>query len=167
MTTRPRRLSTKIKTPAALRKLLKTFQKKRQRVVFTNGCFDILHRGHVTYLEEARKLADILVVALNDDESVKRLKGDERPINRLAERLEVTAALESVDFVTWFEDDTPLALILKLHPDMLVKGGDWKPQQIVGAAEVVAWGGKVRSLPYLEGHSTTRIIEKTRKKPRG
>jgi len=159
-----RRLSSKVKSPESLRKILKSLQKKRKRIVFTNGCFDILHRGHVTYLEAARKLGHILVVALNDDATVKKLKGPERPINSLAARLEVTAALESVDFVTWFEQDTPLALILKLHPNILVKGGDWKPAQIVGAAEVLEWGGKVHSLPYLEGHSTTRIIEKARKK---
>jgi rfaE bifunctional protein nucleotidyltransferase chain/domain len=131
-------------------------------VVFTNGCFDLLHKGHVTYLERARRQGELLVVALNSDESVARLKGPERPLNRLADRLEVLAALESVDYVTWFEEDTPLELIRVLKPDVLVKGGDWPVERIVGASEVLARGGKVRSLPYIEGHSTTRLIEKAR-----
>jgi rfaE bifunctional protein nucleotidyltransferase chain/domain len=110
----------------------------------------------------ARKLGDLLVVALNADESVKRLKGPERPLNGLAARLEVMASLECVDYVTWFDDDTPLALIRKLKPRVLVKGGDWKPEQIVGSEDVIGWGGKVRSLPYIEGHSTTELIRKAR-----
>jgi D-beta-D-heptose 7-phosphate kinase/D-beta-D-heptose 1-phosphate adenosyltransferase len=155
-----RTLRSKIKSPATLKKLLAGAKK---RIVFTNGCFDIIHKGHVQYLERSRKLGDVLVVALNTDASVRRLKGKGRPINGLTDRLEVMASFESVDWVTWFEDDTPLALIRALKPGVLVKGGDWKPAQIVGGADVLSWGGKVKSLPYVEGRSTTQIIERARK----
>lgn len=151
-----------MKSPAALAKTLAAARKKRKRVVFTNGCFDLLHKGHVSYLEKARKLGDILVVALDTDESVRALKGKGRPINSLADRMEVIAALESVDYVTWFEDSDPQPVIRKLHPAILVKGGDWKPAQILGSKDVLGWGGKVKSLPYVEGRSTTRMIEKAR-----
>lgn len=161
----PRKITEKVKSPAALKRALQALKKKRgTKVVFTNGCFDILHKGHVTYLEQARRQGSCLVVALNSDASVSRLKGPERPLNRLADRMEVMAAVESADFVTWFEEDTPLGLIESLRPDVLVKGGDWKVDQIVGGREVIGWGGKVKSLPYVEGHSTTRLIEKARKK---
>ena len=133
-------------------------------MVFTNGCFDILHAGHVTYLEKAAKLGDILVVALNTDASTQRLKGPTRPINPLKDRAKVIAALESVSLVTWFDDDTPLNLIKKVMPDVLVKGGDWKPKTIVGYAEVTANGGKVKSISFLKGRSTTQIIERSQKK---
>lgn len=160
----PRRRSAKIRSPRALARELgrRRTGRRAAKIVFTNGCFDILHKGHVTYLEKARRLGDALIVALNTDASVKRLKGESRPVNGLADRLEVIAALESVDYVTWFDDDTPLALIRTLNPDVLVKGGDWKPAQIVGSDHVLARGGKVRSLPYVEGRSTTRIIERAR-----
>ena len=148
----------KIASPKKLAALLK--KQKRKRVVFTNGCFDILHAGHVGYLERARKLGDILVVALNTDESTARLKGPTRPVNKLADRLQVVAALESVSYVTWFDQDTPLELIKKLMPKVLVKGGDWKPKTIVGYDEVTAAGGTVKSLPFLEGRSTTKVIQK-------
>jgi len=137
---------------------------RNKRVVFTNGCFDLLHCGHVTYLECARKQGDVLVVALNSDASVKRLKGPERPINTLADRLEVIAALESVDYVTWFEENDPVHLIRLLRPRVLVKGGDWRPENILGSAEVLSWGGKVKSLPFVEGKSTTLMIQKSRSK---
>jgi rfaE bifunctional protein nucleotidyltransferase chain/domain len=167
-----RKLTSKVKSPKALRATLKKLRKARGgpknkktlKFVFTNGVFDLLHKGHVTYLERARGLGDALIVALNADASVRRLKGPERPLNMLADRLEVMAALESVDFVTWFDTDTPLDLIRLLHPDVLVKGGDWKPDQIVGAPDVLGWGGRVKSLPYIEGRSTTKIIEKARLK---
>lgn len=152
---------TKIKSPPALKRALRHTHK---RVIFTNGCFDLLHKGHVTYLEKARKLGDLLVVALNSDSSVQRMKGPARPINPLADRLEVIAALESVDYVTWFEEDTPLHLILMLQPKILVKGGDWKPDQIVGSKEVHSWGGIVRSLRYVPGRSTTAMISKAKQK---
>ena len=164
----PRALLSKIKSPGAIRRVIigspSGRAKKKPIIVFTNGCFDLLHKGHVTYLERARTEGDLLVVALNSDDSVRRLKGPERPVNSLADRLEVIAALECVDYVTWFEEDTPLETILKIRPTVLVKGGDWKAEQIVGGKEVTAWGGKVKSLPYVEGKSTTQIIERARAK---
>ena len=132
-------------------------------LVFTNGVFDILHRGHVTYLAQARSLGASLAVALNSDASAKRLgKGDDRPINTLADRMAVVAALESVAIVTWFDEDTPLARILQCHPDHLVKGGDWTPDKIVGAAEVKGWGGQVHSIPFRHERSTTGLLSKIR-----
>ncbi len=128
-------------------------------LVFTNGVFDILHRGHVTYLAQARALGSSLIVAVNTDASVKRLgKGGDRPVNPLADRLAVIAALESVSLATWFEDDTPLGLILMVRPEVLVKGGDWEPQEIVGAGEVQGWGGTVRSIPFAHERSTTALL---------
>ena len=132
-------------------------------LVFTNGVFDILHRGHVTYLAQARALGASMILALNSDASVKRLnKGDDRPINTLEERMAVAAALSMVDLVTFFEDDTPLNLILACKPAVLVKGGDWPVEQIVGASEVQSWGGKVYSLPFLHERSTTAMLKKIR-----
>ena len=133
---------------------------KDKRIVFTNGCFDILHRGHVTYLTEAKKLGDLLLVGLNSDASVKRLKGPDRPINTETDRQYVLSQLKSVDFVEIFNEDTPLNLILKVKPKILVKGGDWKIDQIVGAKEVLADGGDVFSLNFVDGYSTTSIIHK-------
>ncbi|QRN40701.1 MAG: D-glycero-beta-D-manno-heptose 1-phosphate adenylyltransferase [Neisseriaceae bacterium] len=130
-------------------------------VVFTNGCFDILHRGHVTYLAQAKSLGHSLIVALNTDDSVRRQgKGINRPINTLENRMAVIAALENVDFVTWFDEDIPLKLIELLQPDILVKGGDWPIEEIVGHQEVIARGGKVYSIPFLYDTSTTQIINK-------
>ena len=130
-------------------------------LVFTNGVFDILHRGHTTYLAQARALGAFLVVALNSDASARALgKGDDRPINTLADRAAVIAALESVNMVTWFEAATPLELILSLRPDVLVKGGDWPVDQIVGAREVQRWGGQVHSIEFQHRHSTTATLSK-------
>ena len=132
-------------------------------LVFTNGCFDILHRGHVTYLAQARALGASMVLALNTDASVKRQgKGDDRPINSLANRAAVVAALASVDLVTWFDSDTPADLIAQVQPDVLVKGGDWQPENIVGAAETLARGGSVHSIPFLHQTSTTKTLAKIR-----
>lgn len=132
-------------------------------LVFTNGVFDILHRGHVSYLAQARALGASLVVALNADASVRRLgKGDDRPINTLEDRLAVIAALESVTLATWFEEDTPLARILECRPNHLVKGGDWKPQAIVGAEQVTGWGGQVHSIAFEHERSTTRLLSRIR-----
>ncbi|MGE5319637.1 MAG: D-glycero-beta-D-manno-heptose 1-phosphate adenylyltransferase [Hyphomicrobiaceae bacterium] len=131
--------------------------------VFTNGCFDILHRGHVTYLAEARALGASLIVAVNSDASVKRLgKGDDRPINTQQDRMALLAALESVSLVVGFDEETPLGLILAIRPDILVKGGDWAPDRIVGAAEVRDWGGRVHSIPFRHHTSTTALLERIR-----
>ena len=131
-----------------------------KKIVFTNGCFDILHRGHVTYLAEAKKLGDLLVIGLNSDASVKRLKGPDRPINNEEDRKYVLSQLKSVDFVEIFTEDTPLNLILTIKPKVLVKGGDWKIDQIVGGKEVIADGGDVFSLNFVDGYSTTSVIQK-------
>lgn len=132
-------------------------------LVFTNGCFDILHRGHVTYLAQARDLGAAMVVALNTDASVRRQgKGGDRPINALPERAAVMAALACVDLVTWFDSDTPLDLILTVRPDVLVKGGDWSIENIVGSSEVLGWGGKVHSVPFLHQTSTTATLSRIR-----
>ena len=132
-------------------------------LVFTNGCFDILHRGHVTYLAQARALGASLIVGVNTDASVKRLgKGDERPINNQDDRMTVLAALESVSLVIGFDEDTPLNLILACKPDVLVKGGDWAVTDIVGAREVQGWGGTVHSIPFLHQRSTTATLAKIR-----
>jgi rfaE bifunctional protein nucleotidyltransferase chain/domain len=132
-------------------------------LVFTNGVFDLLHRGHTTYLAQARALGACLLVAVNSDSSVRKLnKGPDRPINTLADRMAVLAALEAVNLVTWFDDDTPLALIQQLAPDVLVKGGDWQVEQIVGGAEVKSRGGSVHSIPFAHVRSTTAMLEKIR-----
>lgn len=132
-------------------------------LVFTNGCFDVLHRGHVTYLAQARALGASLVVGVNSDASVRRLgKDSDRPINPLLDRMSVLAALESVSLVVPFEDDTPLELILASRPDVLVKGGDWAPDRIVGSKEVLNWGGSVHSIPFLHERSTTALLNKIR-----
>jgi len=132
-------------------------------LVFTNGCFDVLHRGHVTYLAQAQALGASLIVGVNSDQSVKRQgKGDDRPINTSQDRMAVLAALESVSLVIEFEENTPLNLILSCHPDVLVKGGDWKPENIVGSSEVLAWGGTVHSIPFRFERSTTALLKKIR-----
>jgi D-beta-D-heptose 7-phosphate kinase/D-beta-D-heptose 1-phosphate adenosyltransferase len=133
-----------------------------ERIVFTNGCFDILHAGHVAYLEEARALGDRLVVAVNDDASVARLKGAGRPVNALERRLRVLAGLASVDWVVGFSEDTPEALLELLKPDVLVKGGDYRPSEVVGADRVIANGGEVRVLGLVEDCSTTAIVDQIR-----
>src|SRR3989338_1404970 len=132
-------------------------------LVFTNGCFDVLHRGHVTYLAQARALGASLIVGVNSDASVKRLgKGNDRPVNPLPDRMAVLAALESVSLVAEFDEDTPLNLILACRPDVLVKGGDWQADNIIGAREVQGWGGKVHSIPFLHERSTTALLNKIR-----
>ena len=134
-------------------------------LVFTNGVFDILHRGHVTYLAQARALGASLLVAVNADASARALgKGDDRPVNGLEDRLAVIAALEAVNLATWFEQETPLELILALKPDVIAKGGDWKPQAIVGAKEAKNWGGAVRSIPFQHERSTSGLLARIRGK---
>ena len=134
----------------------------RGRVVFTNGVFDLLHPGHVDILVGARSRGDTLVVGLNSDASVRRLKGPERPVRTESERAYVLAAFAAVDAVVIFEEDTPLSLITHLHPDVLVKGGDYTPETMVGAREVEGWGGEIAIIPLTPGQSTTRILEKLR-----
>jgi rfaE bifunctional protein nucleotidyltransferase chain/domain len=143
--------------------LLDTFRPPRdQRVVFTNGCFDILHRGHVEYLYAARRLGDVLVVGVNTDPSVRRLKGPDRPVVALDDRLYVLAGLACVDAVTPFGEDTPRELIAELLPDVLVKGGDYEPDEVAGAEEVRAAGGDIVILPFIEGRSTSTLIHRLR-----
>jgi rfaE bifunctional protein nucleotidyltransferase chain/domain len=150
----------KICAPTAFAQIARTIPRP---LVFTNGVFDILHRGHVTYLAEARTLGKSLVVALNSDASARRLgKGDDRPVNTLEDRLAVIAALESVALVTWFEEDTPFERIVQCRPDHLAKGGDWSPDRIVGAQEVQGWGGKVHSIPFRHHLSTSKLLAKIR-----
>jgi rfaE bifunctional protein nucleotidyltransferase chain/domain len=150
----------KICVPAALPVRLPRLARP---LVFTNGCFDILHRGHVTYLAQARARGASLLVALNTDASVRRLgKSADRPVNPLEDRMAVVAALQAVDVVTWFDDDTPLELILLTRPDVLVKGGDWPVEKIVGGAEVQSWGGQVHSIPFLFDRSTSAMLARIR-----
>jgi rfaE bifunctional protein nucleotidyltransferase chain/domain len=150
----------KIADPAVFAQRARTLARP---LVFTNGVFDILHRGHVTYLAQARALGAALVVALNSDASARRLgKGEDRPINTLADRMAVIAALESVALVTSFDEDTPLARILECRPEHLVKGGDWPAEKIVGAKEVQSWGGKVHSIAFAHDRSTTKLLSKIR-----
>jgi rfaE bifunctional protein nucleotidyltransferase chain/domain len=144
--------------------LLERLRDIARPLVFTNGVFDILHRGHVTYLAQARALGASLLVAVNSDASARALeKGKERPVNTLKDRVALVAALEAATVVTWFEEETPLGLILAVRPDVLVKGGDWKPEAIVGAKEVRSWGGAVHSIPFAHERSTTSLIERIRR----
>ena len=151
-----------ISTPSELEDLRSELRAKQQTVVFTNGVFDILHAGHVMYLEAARNMGDVLVVGLNADASVSRLKGPTRPVNTENDRAQVLAALRCVDHVVIFTEDTPLRVITELLPDVLIKGGDYTRDTIVGADVVEARGGLVATIPLLEGRSTTNIIEKAR-----
>lgn len=150
----------KYHSPEKLKSVIAKLQSKKKKVVFTNGCYDILHAGHISLLEDAKACGDILIVALNSDASVKKLKGPTRPVNTLKDRIKVIAALGCVDYVTFFGEQTPQKLIERLNPNVLVKGGDWKPAQIVGSDHVLKHGGKVKSLPFVKGKSTTGIIEK-------
>ena len=147
----------------ALKDKLEELRKKGKKIAFTNGCFDILHVGHVRYLREAKKTADVLVLALNSDSSVRSLKGEKRPLMNEKERAEILAALEFVDFVTIFPELTPLELINYLKPDILIKGGDWPEEKVVGREEIKKWGGRVAIIPEVEGKSTTNIVEKIKK----
>lgn len=153
----------KILDHGALIQECRRLRSEGKRLVFTNGCFDLLHPGHVRYLREARSLGDALVVALNSDRSVRVLKGEGRPILNERERAEVVAALQAVDYVIVFDEETPRELIAELLPDVLVKGGDWPLNQIVGREEVEAAGGRVVSLSYLGGSSTSDLIERIAK----
>ena len=153
-------IKAKIQNKEDAERLINGWHLKGDAVVFTNGCFDMLHYGHIDYLAKAKSLGNRLVVGLNSDDSVSRLKGKNRPINDLPTRTHLLAALQFVDLVVVFEEDTPLELIQQLRPDILVKGGDYQANQIVGADFVLANGGKVLSLPFVEGYSTTNIEQK-------
>ena len=149
-------------TEAELAAMVSAAKLQGEAIVMTNGCFDFLHAGHVAYLEEAKSLGDRLIVAVNDDESVRRLKGDGRPVNTLQDRMAVLAGLAAVDWVVPFSEDTPARLIQKMMPDVLVKGGDYQPQDIAGAKDILKNGGEVRVLAFREGHSSSNIIDKLR-----
>jgi D-beta-D-heptose 7-phosphate kinase/D-beta-D-heptose 1-phosphate adenosyltransferase len=153
----------KIKSWNDIRSLAAALHANAKKIVFTNGCFDILHAGHVVYLEQARSMGDVLILGLNSDASIRRLKGDQRPVVNENDRALVVAALAAVDFVVVFEQDTPYELISLIQPDLLVKGGDWLPECIVGSDIVLAQGGEVRSIDYLDGSSTSGIIDRIRK----
>ena len=153
----------KILTWEELKKEADRLRGKGKKIAFTNGCFDILHVGHVRYLREARKTGDLLILGLNSDASVRAIKGEKRPLVPQGERAEFVASLMSVDYVTVFDETTPLKLIEYLRPDILVKGGDWKEEAVVGRDAVRSWGGKVVIVPMTEGASTTNIVEKIRR----
>lgn len=150
----------KIKKINALKKIIFSLKAKGKKIVFTNGCFDLLHYGHIKYLEDAKSKGDILVVAINSDASVRRIKGEKRPIVNEKERLRLIAALESVDYVVIFKEDTPFKVIKLLKPDILVKGADWHKDNIVGRDFVLSYGGKVSSIKLVKGRSTTNLIRK-------
>ncbi|MBY0384199.1 D-glycero-beta-D-manno-heptose 1-phosphate adenylyltransferase [bacterium] len=141
-------------------KQLQLLKQQNKKIVFTNGCFDLLHVGHIRYLNEAKKLGDFLIVGVNSDESVKKLKGPSRPIQNQSDRAEILKSLKSVDETVIFSEETPAELIQKIRPDVLVKGGDWSVDQIVGGSFVQGYGGKVCSLTFVDGKSTSKIIEK-------
>jgi len=156
----PEKISSKLHTDTEATELIKAFQQSGKKVVFTNGCFDILHAGHVIYLQEARGKGDLLVLGLNSDDSVRRLKGENRPVREEFDRAVLLAGLESIDMVVVFDEDTPEILIQKLKPDVLVKGGDYSLSEIVGADFVHSIGGQVVIIPFVEGFSSSNIIEK-------
>jgi rfaE bifunctional protein nucleotidyltransferase chain/domain len=158
-----KKIQSKIQPWKSIQSTVSQWKLVGEKIVFTNGCFDILHFGHIHYLAEASELGDRLVIGLNSEASVKRLKGEHRPINDEVTRQYLLAALEFVDGVVVFEEDTPLELIKTILPDVIVKGGDWKSEQIVGSDIVLANGGQVKSLVFKEGYSTTLIEEKIRK----
>lgn len=140
--------------------VLKSYRTQGKKIVFTNGCFDLLHLGHIRYLAEAKKLGDILIVGVNSDASIKRIKSKDRPIKDQKSRLAIIESLEMVDYAILFEEDTPINLIREIKPDVLVKGGDWEVDQIVGSDIVLANAGEVKSLSFIEGYSSTALIEK-------
>ncbi len=159
----PSTVSSKIRALRELKKMTAAAQSEGKKVVFTNGCFDLLHCGHLHLLREAKKLGDLLVVALNSDSSIKKIKGPSRPILPETERAELIASLEMVDYVTSFDDPEPFVAIKELRPNVLVKGGDWSKENIVGTDTVEGDGGEVVVIPYMKGYSSTQIIERIRK----
>lgn len=156
-------LEKKIKNLNQLKKIVFSLRAKGKRIVFTNGCFDLLHYGHVKYLQEAKLKGDILVVAINSDDSVRKIKGEKRPLVCEKDRLRIIAALESVDYVILFKGGTPLKIIKSLRPDILVKGADWNKNNIVGSDIVLGYGGKVNTIELIKERSTTNLIKKIAK----
>ncbi|MCZ4244316.1 D-glycero-beta-D-manno-heptose 1-phosphate adenylyltransferase [Pedobacter punctiformis] len=156
-------LKDKILNPDNLKAKIEDWKNKNQKIVFTNGCFDLLHPGHIAYLNEAASLGDKLIIGLNTDASVKKIKGENRPVNNEYSRAQLLAAMFFIDAIVLFNEDTPLQLIQTIEPDVLVKGGDYKIETIVGAAETLEKGGKVEVLSFLPGYSSTAIIEKIKK----
>jgi len=160
----PRLLENKIRNLSNLKKLLSSLRARRKKIVFTNGCFDLLHYGHVKYLQDAKKKGDILVVGINSDASVKRIKGNRRPVVNEKDRLRIVAALESVDYVVLFREDTPFKIIKFIKPDVLVKGADWNKDTIVGGDFVLSRSGKVSTIKFIKGYSTSNLIKKIGKR---
>lgn len=156
-------MKTKIKNPRELKKIISRLKAKGKKIIFTNGCFDLLHYGHIKYLEDAKRKGDILVLAVNRDASVRRIKGNGRPIVNEKDRVRIVAALESVDYVVLFKEDTPLKIIKLLKPDILVKGADWNRNNIVGRDFVLSYGGRVSTVKLVKGRSTTNLIRKIAK----
>lgn len=155
-----RLIEAKIKSSDDLRNIVLRLKGEGRKIIFTNGCFDILHYGHINYLQNAKRLADVLIVAINSDSSVMRIKGKGRPVIKQKDRMRTVAALEAVDFVTSFSQNTPLNLIKLLKPDILVKGRDWSKDKIVGRDIVDSYGGKVITLPFVKGQSSSKIIKR-------
>jgi rfaE bifunctional protein nucleotidyltransferase chain/domain len=160
----PRGLKTKLKPLEIIKNEIKALQQQGKKIVFTNGCFDILHAGHVDIFQQARNLGGALVVAVNSDISIKKIKGEKRPVVPQAQRMQVLAALEAIDYVVIFDEENPFKIIKEIQPDILVKGGDWPVETIVGREIVEKKGGKVLSIPLMEGISTTNIIEEVKKR---
>ena len=153
-------MTSKLYSLPKLLRLVGKLKRRKKRIVFTNGCFDILHAGHIEYLERSKKFGHFLVVGLNSDSSVRRLKGRARPINEEQDRARVLSGLQAVDGIVIFDQETPLRLITAIRPDVLVKGSDWSESQIVGSLVVSSWGGAVRRIPLLKGRSTSATIKK-------
>lgn len=156
-------LEDKIKNLNTLKRIVSSLKSRGKKIVFTNGCFDILHYGHVKYLQESKRRGDILVVAVNSDASIRRIKGKKRPIVNEKDRLRTLAALESIDYVVLFNEDTPLETIGLLKPDLLVKGADWDKNDIVGRDVVLSYGGRVKKIKLIKNRSTTALIKKIAK----
>ncbi len=157
-------MTSKLYSKYALSRLADKLRRRRKRIVFTNGCFDILHAGHVQYLQKAKRFGDLLIVGLNSDRSTRKLKGPGRPVNSERDRAQVLGALSCVDYVSIFNEDTPLELIKSIKPHVLVKGADWTLHSIAGRNEVLSWGGRIRRVRLLKGRSTTGILKKAKLK---
>ena len=159
-----RLLEKKIQDLRKIKKLISYFKARRKKIVFTNGCFDLLHYGHVKYLQDAKKKGDVLVVGINSDSSAKKIKGKKRPVVNEKDRLRLVAALESVDYVVLFKEDTPFKIIKFIKPDVLVKGADWNKNNIVGKDFMISYGGRVSTIKFVKGYSTSNLIKKIAKR---